>query len=52
MVSPLAIFPRKVIKAVMFTIDNYKKGILAVGNQNKKNQNQDKWNHFNQMPMK
>ena len=25
--------------------------MIAVGNQNKKNQNKDRWNHFNNMPM-
>ena len=34
----------------MFTIDNYKKDILAVGYQ-KKNQTQDKWNHLKHIPM-
>ena len=41
----------KVIKAVVFAIVNYEKNILAVGYQNKNNQDQDKWNNFNHMPM-
>ena len=39
----------KVIKAVMFTIDNHEKDILAVGYQNKTIQTQDKRNHLNIM---
>ena len=39
----------KVIKAVMFNIDNHEKEILAVCCQNKKNQTQDKCNQLNLM---
>ena len=42
-------FSQKVIKAVLFTIDNHEKYISSVGYQNKKIQTQDKWNHLNLM---
>ena len=43
------IFPRKVIKAVLFTIANHEKDISSVGYQNKTIQTQDKWNNLNPM---
>ena len=42
------ILPR-LIKAVLFTINNHKKYILEVGYQNKKIRTQYKWNHLNIM---
>ena len=39
----------KVIKVVLFTIDNHGKDILSVGYQNKTIQTQDKWNNLNPM---
>ena len=39
----------KVIKAVLFTIDNHEKDLLEVGYENKKNQTQDKWSQLNLM---
>ena len=42
-------FSRKVIKAVLFTIDNHEKYLLAVGYQNKQIQTEDKWDHLNIM---
>ena len=42
-------FSRKVIKVVMFTIENHERDKLAVGYQNKKNQTQDRRNHLNPM---
>ena len=37
------IFSSKVIKAVLFTIDNHERDISTVGYENKKIQTQDKW---------
>ena len=34
----------------MLSIDTYNIYILAFGYHNEKNQNKDKWNHFNHMP--
>ena len=42
-------FSFKVIKAVMFNIDNHENKILAVGYEDKKNQTKDKWNQLNLM---
>ena len=42
-------FSLKVIKVVLFTIENHEIYILAVGYQNKTIQTQDKWNHSNIM---
>ena len=39
----------KVIKAVMFNIDNHEQDILAVGYENKIIQTKDKWNQWNIM---
>ena len=39
----------KVIKAVLFTIKNHEKDILAVSYQNKTVQTKDKWNNSNLM---
>ena len=40
-------FSFKVIKSVMFDIDNHEKDILAVGYKNQKNETEDKWNQLN-----
>ena len=42
-------FSRKVIKAVLSTIENHEKGIFTVGYHNKKNKTQYKYNHLNLM---
>ena len=42
-------FWRKLIKAFILSIDTYEQDMIAVGYQ-KKNQNQDEWNHLNNMP--
>ena len=53
--SEIGFQPKKsleVIKAVMFTIDNHKKDILAVGYERKKIQAQYKWSRLNIMHIK
>ena len=45
-------FSLKVIKAVMFNIDNHEKQILAVGYEKKTIQTQEKWNQLNIMDIK
>ena len=42
----------KVTKAVIISIDTCKQDMIEVGNENKKNKNEDRWNHCNHMPMK
>ena len=42
-------FSLKVIKAVLFTINNHERDILAVGYEKKTIQTQDKWNQLNLM---
>ena len=40
-------FSPKVIKAVLFTIENHEKDILSVDYQNKTIKTKEKWNHLN-----
>ena len=46
------ISPCRLIKAVLFTIENHEKDISEVGYQNKTIQTKDKWNHLNLMHIK
>ena len=39
------------IKAVILSNGTNEQDMIAVGNQNKKTQNKDKWYHLNHMPM-
>ena len=44
-------FLLKVTQAVILTIDTYEQEKIAVGNENKKIKNRDRWNYCNHMPM-
>ena len=44
-------FLLKVIQAVIFSINTYEQDIIAVGNENKKIKNKDRWNYCHHIPM-
>ena len=44
-------FSLKFFLAVIFSVNTYEQDIIALGNENKKIKNKDRWNYCHRMPM-